>query len=388
MNESAAETGQAHKPSPEKAPRVGLFVTCLVDIIRPIVGFAAVKLLEDAGCRVVVPSADLLRPAGLQFRRPRARPRRSPPQTIEAFDGLRLCRRAERLLRRDARDPLSRTLRGRTGNGGQGGGLSRPRPTSSSASSSMCSGSRASPRAMTASSPITIPARAFASSASRRSRESCSESVEGLKLVELEEPETCCGFGGLFAVKYGEISDSIVERKCADIGAVHADTVLAGDLGCLMNMAGKLQREGSTVKVRHIAEVLAGMADGPAIGESRKEESRDERGRDHPRIQGERARSPARRAAAARARPRRAISWGGGRRPRRACRNSRRCATAPGRSRTIRSRISTSISRLMSARSRRPAARCISRRTRRKRGGSSSTYASPWAQRASPRANR
>ena len=98
--------------------------------------------------------------------------------------------------------------------------------------------------------------------------------IEGLSLVELAESETCCGFGGLFAVKYGEISNAIVSSKAEDIKSAGVDTVLAGDLGCLMNMAGKLQREGSPIKARHIAEVLAGMADGPAIGESQKEPAR------------------------------------------------------------------------------------------------------------------
>ena len=97
------------------------------------------------------------------------------------------------------------------------------------------------------------------------------KSVEGLELVELPEAETCCGFGGLFAAKYGELSNAIVSRKAADIGAAKVDTVLAGDLGCLLNMAGKLQREGSPIKARHVAEVLAGMGDLPAIGEPVKE---------------------------------------------------------------------------------------------------------------------
>jgi L-lactate dehydrogenase complex protein LldE len=98
--------------------------------------------------------------------------------------------------------------------------------------------------------------------------------VEGLTLVELSDAEVCCGFGGLFATKYGELSNAIVARKADDIRGVKADTVLAGDLGCLMNMAGKLQREGSTVKARHVAEILAGMADGPAIGEGKPEAAR------------------------------------------------------------------------------------------------------------------
>ena len=95
-------------------------------------------------------------------------------------------------------------------------------------------------------------------------------SVEGLRLVELEESDVCCGFGGTFSVKYGELSDAIVSRKSAKIAASGADTLIAGDLGCLMNMVGKLQREGKTVKARHVAEVLAGMSGEPAIGEPAK----------------------------------------------------------------------------------------------------------------------
>ncbi len=90
--------------------------------------------------------------------------------------------------------------------------------------------------------------------------------VEGLVLRELDEPEVCCGFGGTFCVKYPEISDAMVARKLDDIEQSGAGTVLAGDLGCLMNMAGKASRLGSSVEFRHIAEVLAGTGDTPPIG--------------------------------------------------------------------------------------------------------------------------
>jgi L-lactate dehydrogenase complex protein LldE len=99
--------------------------------------------------------------------------------------------------------------------------------------------------------------------------------VGGLTLRELPGAETCCGFGGTFCVKYPEISDKMVAEKAADILASGADTLLAGDLGCLMNMAGKLKRlaleQGARpVEVRHVAEVLAGtVADAPPIGEAR-----------------------------------------------------------------------------------------------------------------------
>src|SRR5690606_19687200 len=95
------------------------------------------------------------------------------------------------------------------------------------------------------------------------------KSVKGLKLVELKDADVCCGFGGTFCVKYPDISNAIVEEKTRCIAASGAGTLLAGDLGCLMNMAGKLQREGKTVHTRHVAEVLAGMADEtPPIGET------------------------------------------------------------------------------------------------------------------------
>jgi L-lactate dehydrogenase complex protein LldE len=91
--------------------------------------------------------------------------------------------------------------------------------------------------------------------------------VRGLRLTELPDADTCCGFGGTFCVKYPDLSNAIVEKKAANIVATGAETLLAGDLGCLMNMAGKLKREGQATRSRHVAEVLAGMTDTPAIGE-------------------------------------------------------------------------------------------------------------------------
>ena len=94
--------------------------------------------------------------------------------------------------------------------------------------------------------------------------------VEGVAMREMAEAETCCGFGGTFCVKYPEISTRMVGDKVKDIQATGADTLLAGDLGCLLNMAGKLHREGVPVRVRHVAEVLAGMTgDVAPIGEQR-----------------------------------------------------------------------------------------------------------------------
>ena len=91
----------------------------------------------------------------------------------------------------------------------------------------------------------------------------------GAPVVEMAEPETCCGFGGTFCVKYPEISVRMVSDKTRDIVATQADTVLAGDMGCLLNIAGRLKREGHRTQVRHVAEVLAGITHQiPPIGEA------------------------------------------------------------------------------------------------------------------------
>jgi L-lactate dehydrogenase complex protein LldE len=255
-----------------RIPRVGLFVTCLVDILRPTVGFAAVKLLEDAGCRVVVPAQTCCgQPAYNSGDRPTARA--LARQAIEAFEdcdyvvapsgscGGMLIRhypelfagepdmaaKAERFAEKthELVSFLADVL-----------GLEKvsARFDGTVAYHDSCAGLREL-------GVKTQPRRLLAS-------------VEGLTLVELDNAETCCGFGGTFAAKYGELSNAVVSRKAADILKTGAGTVLAGDMGCLLNMVGKLQRDGSPVKARHVVEVLAGMADGPAIGEPQKEAGR------------------------------------------------------------------------------------------------------------------
>jgi L-lactate dehydrogenase complex protein LldE len=92
--------------------------------------------------------------------------------------------------------------------------------------------------------------------------------IEGVKLCEQQDAEVCCGFGGTFCVKYPDISNKMVSDKIKNIQATNADIVTAGDLGCLLNIAGKLKREQSPMRVFHIAEVLAGQTEGkPGIGD-------------------------------------------------------------------------------------------------------------------------
>jgi len=246
--------------------RVALFVTCLVDLFRPSIGFAAVKLLEEAGCSVDVPPLQVCCGQPAYNTGDRATTRAIAVQVIDAFEGY------------DAVVAPS---------GSCGGMLSHHYPGLFDDDPAMKA--RAENLAGRSYELISflVDVLGVEKVAARYDgavtyHDSCSGlrelgvkeqprdllgSVQGLTLREMKTPEVCCGFGGTFCVKYPEISNAMVGEKSADIAATGADTLLAGDLGCLMNMAGKLQREGSPVRVRHVAEVLAGMGDLPAIGE-------------------------------------------------------------------------------------------------------------------------
>lgn len=251
---------------PVRPRRVALFVTCLVDLLRPSVGFAAVKLLEEAGCTVEVPPLQVCCGQPAYNTGDRATTRAIAAQVIEAFEGYdavvapsgscggMLSHHYPSLFDDDpAMKARAENLAGRSHElvsflvDVLGVEKVAARFDGAVTYHDSCSGLRelgvkAQPRELLA-------------------------SVQGLSLREMKSPEVCCGFGGTFCVKYPEISNAMVTEKTADIAATGAGTLLAGDLGCLMNMAGKLQREGSAVRVRHVAEVLAGMGDLPAIGE-------------------------------------------------------------------------------------------------------------------------
>lgn len=246
------------------APKVGLFVTCLVDAMRPSVGFAAVKLLENAGCEVIVPPQTCCGQPAFNSG-DRATTRDIARQVMDAFSGCRYVVAPS---------------------GSCGGMIARHYPELFQDDPGLSAKARAfAAKTYELISFLTDVMKVERVEARFPKRvtyhDSCSglrelgvqsqprkllASVEGLDLVEMPENDVCCGFGGTFAVKYGEISGEIVGRKAENIAGSGADVLLAGDLGCLMNMAGKLSREGKSVEVRHVAEVLAGMTDAPAIG--------------------------------------------------------------------------------------------------------------------------
>lgn len=81
--------------------------------------------------------------------------------------------------------------------------------------------------------------------------------TSGLHFIEMRDSDTCCGFGGTFSINYPEISTAMVDEKIENILATGAEVVTGCDISCLMNIQGRLSRRGETVKVMHIAEILA-----------------------------------------------------------------------------------------------------------------------------------
>ena len=249
--------------------RVALFVTCLVDLFRPTVGFAAVKLLEDAGCTVEVPRRQTCCGQPAYNSGDRADSKAIALQVFDAFAGydyvvapsgscagmLRV--HYPELFADDSENlPRARELAERSwelvsflvdlcGMQAVVANWQRTITYHDACSGLRELGVKLQPRQLLA-------------------------SVAGLSIAELPGAEVCCGFGGTFCIKYPEISDKMVSDKATDIAATGVEAVLAGDLGCLLNMAGKLYRQGRHVEVRHVAEVLAGMTDGvPPIGAPR-----------------------------------------------------------------------------------------------------------------------
>ena len=241
--------------------RVGLFVTCLVDMMRPRIGFAALKLLERAGFEVQVPSTQTCCGQPGWNSGERASARALAEKMIAEFEACDFVvapsgscvgmikthyaelfpgegawlARAQALAAKtwELTDFLVNVARFESPPGAYRGTVTYH---------DSCSGLREvgikeQPRRLLALLP-------------------------GVTLKEMSRCEECCGFGGTFSIKFGEISAAIAEAKCANIAASGADAVVLGDLGCMLNIEGRLRRRGDDrTRVLHVAEVLAGEGD-------------------------------------------------------------------------------------------------------------------------------
>jgi L-lactate dehydrogenase complex protein LldE len=244
--------------------RVGLLVTCLVDVMRPEIGFSTLKLLESAGCEVVVPESQTCcgQPAYSGGNKDAAR--ELAEKFLDEFEGFDYvvipsgsCGGTIRTHYEDifAGHP---TLLAR---------YARIRERVYELTDFLVNVAKLD---------TLPPAAAGAFRGTVTYHDSCSGLRElnvqhqprellakrdGVALNEMDQPRQCCGFGGAFAVKYGDISTAIVDEKCENIHASGADAVVLGDLGCMLNIEGRLRRTGDTkTRVLHVAQVLAGDA--------------------------------------------------------------------------------------------------------------------------------
>ena len=253
-----------HAP-PEKGLKVSLFATCLADLFRPSVAFASIALLERAGCEVTVPLQQTCcgQPAynsgDYEATVPLAK------QVITLLEGAdyvvapsgscvgMICQHYPRLLEGEWRDRalqlaaktfelttfLTEIVRIEPAR-------SRPSMQTEVTYHDSCAGLRElgikeQPRQLL--------------------RDLC-----GIEVKELEQPEVCCGFGGTFCAKMPEISGKMVDDKLNSALSTGAQLLTGGDLGCLLNIAGRAQRRGKTIEVRHVAELLANELAEPSIG--------------------------------------------------------------------------------------------------------------------------
>ena len=241
--------------------KVGLFVTCLVDLMRPSIGFASLKLLEAAGYDVVVPA----------------------DQTCCGQPGYNSGdRKAAQILARKVIKEFAGCDYVVVPSGSCGGMIRAHYPELLAEFPELSSDVESIARRTYELTDFLVNVARITSvpgqfSGSVTYHDSCSGlrelnvkaqprtllcKVPGLSIREMDQPEQCCGFGGTFAVKYGDISARIADLKCEDVQAAAASAVVLGDLGCMLNIEGRLRRRGDRhTRVLHVAEVLAGMTD-------------------------------------------------------------------------------------------------------------------------------
>lgn len=250
---------------PPKQPRVAFFITCLVDSMRPNIGFATIALLEAAGCKVEVP--DLQTCCGQPAFNSGARDdtRKLAQQNIAKFAGY---------------DFVVAPSGSCTGMLHQYPELFEQDSADFQAAEDLAKRAWEITSFLTDVMQFTLPAGQQKLTATYH--DSCAGLRElgiqsqprqllqqlGVEVEEMVEADTCCGFGGTFCIKFPDISNRMVSNKTDNADNTGAQMLLGSDLGCLMNMAGKLKREGSDLQTRHVVEVLADMLDTPALAEA------------------------------------------------------------------------------------------------------------------------
>ena len=240
--------------------RVALYVTCLVDLMRPDVGFATLRLLESAGCTVIVPEGQTCcgQPAASAGQRAVAIAlAKKAVAELEGFERVVLPSGSCADHLRNAYPQLL---------AGEPDWASRAQAVAAATRELSqflveCGEAFSPPGDFGGRVTYHDPCKGLRGLGIKQSPRELLARLPGLKLEEMPECEECCGFGGAFSVKFGEVSTRIVDRKCESVAAAGAEVVAGGDLGCLLNIEGRLRRRGDeTTRVLHFAELLAGEA--------------------------------------------------------------------------------------------------------------------------------
>ncbi len=255
-------------PSPRV--RVGLFVTCLVDLVRPRVGFAAVRLLEDAGCEVIVPRGQTCCGQPAYNAGDKTNAAALARQTLKAFEGVDYVVVPSGSCAAILRMHLPELLADAPELAERASAFSEKVFELTAFLNEVIGFDRLSSATGKENARTVVYHDSCAGLRELGIREAPREllrQLSGITPKELAERDVCCGFGGAFCVKFPEISERLAADKCRTAEEAGADELVGGDLGCLLHLAGTLRQSGSRLRVRHVAEILAGLDDGPAIGE-------------------------------------------------------------------------------------------------------------------------
>ncbi|QFU75303.1 (Fe-S)-binding protein [Halioglobus maricola] len=248
------------------APQVSLFVTCLADLMRPSVAFATIRLLEHAGCEVSVPVEQTCcgqpgyNSGEYESTIPVAK------RTIELFEHAEyvvapsgscagmIVHHYPKLLTGEWRERA----------------LALAEKTWELTSFLTDVVKLDTPPAH----PTQLPPLTYHDSCAglrelgiKEQPRQLLKSLCGVDVTEMQQSDVCCGFGGTFCAKMPDISAKMADDKLRNASATNAAILTGGDLGCLLNIAGRARREGLDIEVRHVAEILSGDLYGPAIGE-------------------------------------------------------------------------------------------------------------------------
>ncbi len=245
--------------------RVALFVTCLVNLMRPSIGFAAIRLLEAAGCEVVVPASQTCcgQPAFNSGDRVAASV--LAKKVVAEFEGYEYVVAPSGSCADQIRNEYPGLLADDPDWHGRAVALASRVYELTDFLLNVARIEKL-PSDFTGTLTYHDSCTGLRSLGIKNQPRQLLGRLPGVTLREMNGAEECCGFGGTFSVKFGEVSAAIAERKCDNIRAALAnggDAVVGGDLGCLLNIEGKLRRMGDDTPVLHVAEVLAGAGGKP-----------------------------------------------------------------------------------------------------------------------------